>query len=334
MRLATGIRVAAAAAVVMVGSVGCSSDVASTPPVVTPVASSTAPAERVELAVGDSFDLYEGTGIDAELEATITLTSLEVDPACEYSDPVDQTDANQGRAHHVALELTVDATGAVGPGFINAPSFDISEQLPDGFTSTSAAHSTEHYSCLPDRPIVDTVDAGTKVSGWMLFAVENATGALLWQNGGNSTGVTIAYEPSPTSTTTAPAVTTAEVPAAASTETSAETSSEAPAAAVTETSAETPAEVLPPEPDAAEPTAEECIGYGCSPEQDAELNEQEAAANEDYGPGCNYQLCGADLPENQPGYSSPEEPYRSSGEIQHEYGCQEGYIVGPECDGY
>jgi hypothetical protein len=45
---------------------------------------------------------------------------------------------------------------------------------------------------------------------------------------------------------------------------------------------------------------EECIGYGCSPEQDAELNEWERAANDDYGPGCNYQLCG------EPGY---EEPY-------------------------
>jgi hypothetical protein len=41
------------------------------------------------------------------------------------------------------------------------------------------------------------------------------------------------------------------------------------------------------------PAAEgECIGYGCSPEQDAELNQAEQAANEDYGPGCNYQLCG------------------------------------------
>jgi hypothetical protein len=41
-------------------------------------------------------------------------------------------------------------------------------------------------------------------------------------------------------------------------------------------------------------TAEgDCIGYGCSAEQDAELNEAEQAANDDYGPGCNYQLCGA-----------------------------------------
>ncbi len=36
---------------------------------------------------------------------------------------------------------------------------------------------------------------------------------------------------------------------------------------------------------------EECIGYGCSPEQDAEINAAERAAN-DYGPGCNYMLCG------------------------------------------
>jgi hypothetical protein len=43
---------------------------------------------------------------------------------------------------------------------------------------------------------------------------------------------------------------------------------------------------------AAEVADEGCIGYGCSPEQDAELNEAESAANDDYGPGCDYQLCG------------------------------------------
>lgn len=39
------------------------------------------------------------------------------------------------------------------------------------------------------------------------------------------------------------------------------------------------------------PTADECIGYGCSPEQDAAINEGERLANDDYGPGCDYQLC-------------------------------------------
>jgi hypothetical protein len=43
---------------------------------------------------------------------------------------------------------------------------------------------------------------------------------------------------------------------------------------------------------AAEQSADDCIGYGCSPEQDAELDEAERAANDDYGPGCDYQLCG------------------------------------------
>jgi hypothetical protein len=78
-------------------------------------------------------------------------------------------------------------------------------------------------------------------------------------------------------------------------------------------------------------TTEECVGYGCSAEQDAELGEQEAAANDDYGPGCNYQLCGSDLPQNQSGYGDPDQ---SSGEGQLEYGCQQGYIVGPQCDGF
>jgi hypothetical protein len=176
----------------MVTMTSCSgSDEASAPAAAT-TTSTAPPAQRVEVAVGDSFDQYEGTGVVAERAATITLTSIEVDPACEYSDPVDQTDAPKGRAHHVALELTVDATGPARPGFINAPSFVVSEQLPGGFTSATAAHSTERYSCLPGRPIVDTVDAGTTVSGWMLFAVENAAGTLLWQNGGDSLGVTIA----------------------------------------------------------------------------------------------------------------------------------------------
>lgn len=49
----------------------------------------------------------------------------------------------------------------------------------------------------------------------------------------------------------------------------------------------------------APPAGEECIGYGCSPEQDAELNEWERAANDDYGPGCNDQLCG------EPGSEEP-----------------------------
>ncbi|WP_179966088.1 hypothetical protein [Modestobacter altitudinis] len=38
-------------------------------------------------------------------------------------------------------------------------------------------------------------------------------------------------------------------------------------------------------------TEDECIGYGCSPEQDAEILEGERLANDDYGPGCGYQLC-------------------------------------------
>ena len=46
------------------------------------------------------------------------------------------------------------------------------------------------------------------------------------------------------------------------------------------------------EVETAPPTDEECIGYGCSPEQDAAINEAERAANDDYGPGCGYQLCG------------------------------------------
>lgn len=300
MRLVLG---AALASLVMVVTAGCGSgDDAPPPPAAAAVTSSVAPAARVALAAGDTFDQYEGTGVVAELDATITLMSVEVDPVCEYRDPTDQTDAPKGRAHHVALELTVDATGPVRPGFINAPSFDISEQLPGGFTSTSAAHSTERYSCLPGRPVVDTVDAGTKVRGWMLFAVENASGSLLWQNGGDSTGVTIAYAPSPTAPATAAAPGTTAPAAPASTR-----------------------------PAAAPKTTAECIGYGCSAEQDAELGEQEAAANDDYGAGCNYKLCGSDLPENQPGYGDPGQ---SSGENQLEYGCQQGYIVGPECDGY
>jgi membrane protein involved in colicin uptake len=40
------------------------------------------------------------------------------------------------------------------------------------------------------------------------------------------------------------------------------------------------------------PSEDECIGYGCSPEQDAEILEGERLANDDYWPGCDYQLCG------------------------------------------
>ncbi|WP_138732074.1 hypothetical protein [Modestobacter excelsi] len=46
----------------------------------------------------------------------------------------------------------------------------------------------------------------------------------------------------------------------------------------------------------APPPEDECIGYGCSPEQDAEILEGERLANDDYGPGCGYQLC------SEPGY--------------------------------
>jgi hypothetical protein len=52
----------------------------------------------------------------------------------------------------------------------------------------------------------------------------------------------------------------------------------------------------------APPAEEECIGYGCSPEQDAAINEGERAANDDYGPGCGYQLCG------EQGYLEPDVP--------------------------
>jgi hypothetical protein len=44
--------------------------------------------------------------------------------------------------------------------------------------------------------------------------------------------------------------------------------------------------------EAARSNDDECIGYGCSPEQDAEINEAERAANDDYGPGCDFRLCG------------------------------------------
>jgi len=95
--------------------------------------------------------------------------------------------------------------------------------------------------------------------------------------------VTIAYAPSPTANATvAPAAATTDAPAASRS--------------------------------AAAPTTEECIGYGCSAAQDAALDQQEAAANDDDGSDCNYQLCGSDLPENQPGYSTPDDPLHSSGE--------------------
>ncbi|MBN9739176.1 MULTISPECIES: hypothetical protein [unclassified Pseudonocardia] len=56
-------------------------------------------------------------------------------------------------------------------------------------------------------------------------------------------------------------------------------------------------------------TAEECIGYGCSPEQDAEINRQEREANA--------------------GESAGRLP--TSGETQYEYGCAQGYIPADQC---
>ena len=218
---------------------GCSAtDAAPVAAPSTTLTTSTAPAERLALAIGHSFDQYDGTGSTAELEATITLMSVDADPTCAYEDTELQADASQGGIHHVALELTVDATASDRPGFVNVHNFDVAEQLPEGLTSNSVAHSTERSSCLPDRPILDTVDSGTKVRGWMLFAVENATGSLLWLNGGESPGVTIAYAASPrTSTTTAASTTTTTAPRPAPTSTIAPTSTSAPAPAVSQPSA-------------------------------------------------------------------------------------------------
>jgi hypothetical protein len=67
----------------------------------------------------------------------------------------------------------------------------------------------------------------------------------------------------------------AEASAAAAAKAEAQRRAEETARAVAEAAAE--AETAPPAED-------ECIGYGCSPEQDAELNEWERAANDDYGP--------------------------------------------------
>jgi hypothetical protein len=58
-----------------------------------------------------------------------------------------------------------------------------------------------------------------------------------------------------------------------------------------------------------------CIGYGCSPKQDPELDEAERAANDDYGPGCDFQLCG------DPGSGFPQ------------FACDAGPNGLPVCEG-
>jgi hypothetical protein len=56
-------------------------------------------------------------------------------------------------------------------------------------------------------------------------------------------------------------------------------------------------------------TAYDCIGYGCSAEQDAEINRAERKANA--------------------GESAARLP--TSGETQYEYGCSQGYIPAQQC---
>lgn len=146
-------------------------------------------ADAVPLEPGDTMPIYSG----GEREGTVTLHAIETEIACDYQYEWDATDELNGREHHVALEMTIEAEPAIG--FINVPSFEIREQLDDGYVATTTAESSEANSCLQDKPLLDTVGEGEKQRGWVLYAVENPEGALVWRDGPpGDPGRTISYD--------------------------------------------------------------------------------------------------------------------------------------------
>jgi len=304
-----------------------------TAPVEKPTVSIQAPPAPDALAIGDTALVFNTSS--GRQEGSAQILAIETDPACS-AQWKDQTgyDPSGVTPHRIAVQMLVKADNNT----INPSEFNIREVLPDGTVATKDAHGAYGSICLKDRPTVYSVDIGTTQRGWVLFGVQNPIGKLLWKNSNGGPGYALAYPqdppPPPPSSSTPRSTTTTPPTTRAQATTAAPTTQGCP-----------PGTVFSPM------GLDSCV----TPQQKAKTENLEGQCGGGNGPvsvcgpkptpapkasntaGCAARAMAAgkfdpSCPEYQ-GYLDPGGPGRgpTSGDLQHQNGCQQGYIPRSQC---
>lgn len=133
-------------------------------------------AAPVNLGLSDPVTMYY-TGQPSYPEAVVRAVQVLPEFQCQatYESLTPDT-----KPHHVAVQFDVEAQA-----YYNVPSMDVSERLPDGTTSPEPAAAAD-YTCLGQKPKLSDLHAGEHQKGWALYAVDNAHGTLVINNGADA----------------------------------------------------------------------------------------------------------------------------------------------------
>lgn len=225
------------------------------------------------------------------VQGQVTFTKITVDPPCTTI--YGKVDPPKG--HYLGINSTVATSPDINFNGLGAPNgYDFDVIGSDGFTQTA---NTQTGTCYPDAQTyrVNTLQPNSKYQGVTLLDVPDTSGTLVFRPHFQTTlpGWAIAYTPSAPTTTYEP---TTEPTTAPTTTRAPATTTRAPA---TTTQA---------------PASKPNSTAGCA---------ARAMAAGKFDPSC---------PEYQ-GYLDPGGPGRgpTSGDLQHQYGCQQGYIPRSQC---
>lgn len=296
---------------------GCSSS--TQPPEAVPAAAPSAtlaappaPAGPTPVKVGEQFDVISTQGVP---QAKVTFKTIEADPTCttKFGDP------QPAKGSYVAIEMDIQTEATLDAQQFSYPTaYDFNEVKPDGYTNTDVYPQSD--LCTADRDGFNPMAPSSKYRGWVLIDVADTTSLLTFQPH-FSTGPTAprwqVAIPSPSAS-------------AATTTTEATTAPPAPTP--------TPAQQCGPGGGCVTVTAPE---NSPAPPQGPEGESGRGAGGVDTAPGCGGRAVDAGVfnpgcTEYQgyldPGTRGGRAP--SSGELQMQNGCKQGYITGPQCDGF
>lgn len=268
-----------------------------------------APAGPTPVKVGEQFDVISTEGVP---QAKVTLQTIEADPTCttNFGDP------RPAKGSYVAIELDVQTKATLDSQQFSYPTaYDFNEVKPDGYTNTDVYPQSD--LCTADRDGFDPMAPSSKYRGWVLIDVVDTTSLLTFQphfsTGATSPSWQVAIPaPSGSAATTTTEATTAPT--------------------------STPARQCGPGGGCVTLTAPENSPL---PPQGPEDESDRGAGGVDTAPGCGGRAVGASVfnpacTEYQghldPGTRGGRAP--SSGELQTQYGCEQGYITGAQCDGF
>ncbi len=259
-------------------------------------AAANGPKKPIPVQISVPFTVTDATGV---VQGQVTFTKITVDPPCTTI--YGKVDPPKG--HYLGITSTVATSPDINFNGLGAPNgYDFDVIGSDGFTQTA---NTQTGTCYPDAQTyrVNTLQPNSKYQGVTLLDVPDTSGTLVFRPHFQTTlpGWAIAYTPSAPTTTSEP--TTSEPTTAPTTTRAPPTTTRAPATTTRAPATTTQAPALKPNSTA-----------GCA---------ARAMAAGKFDPSC---------PEYQ-GYLDPGGPGRgpTSGDLQHQYGCQQGYIPRSQC---